>query len=249
MARRVLCIHWNLNQLALKAGSLQRKIAANQTYTNMKKLTKYSLALMAVGLLGCGMFSTKVHATPLVPIVGSVAFEDGDAILNGPLATATAVTGYAAADPIYVNPNSIGTNGDYAGTGNSVVTFAAFTFSPALSPNPVNPLWTFTSGLDTYSFSLSSVGVALQNSSFLDLSGLGTLSIKVTIGGANVYTPTLGNFTFDIQSSTGNPQDTFEFTASNAALPDGGWTVALLGVSLAGLEIMRRRMAGRSMIA
>jgi hypothetical protein len=207
----------------------------------MKRITKSTLALLTMSMLGGGMFTQQLHASP---IVGSVAFEDGDAILNNTLATATAVTGYSSADPILVNPNSIGTNGDYAGTGGATVTFAAFTFSPALSPNPVNPLWTFTSGADTYSFTLTSVGIALQNSSFLDLSGLGTLSIKTTVGGANVFSPTTGNFTFDIQSSTGNPQDTFEFTASNAALPDGGWTVALLGIALGGIEVLRRKMAG-----
>jgi hypothetical protein len=205
----------------------------------MKRITKSTLTLLTISLLGAGMFNQQLHASP---IVGEVAFENGNAILNNTLATATAVTGYSGT--ISVNPNAVVTNGDYPTTGDSAVTFAPFTFSPALSPNPVSPMWTFTSGLDTYFFDLTSVGITLQNSSFLDLSGKGTLFIQLTSNGSNVFSPTTGNFAFDIQTASGNPQDTFEFTASNAALPDGGWTVALLGVTLGGLEMLRRKMAG-----
>jgi hypothetical protein len=209
----------------------------------MKRIITRIIPLLAVSLLGTGMFNQQSHAAL---IVGEVAFENGDAILNNTIATATAVTGYSGT--ISVNPNAIVTNGDYPTTGDSAVNFAPFTFSPSLSPNPVSPMWTFTSGLDTYFFDLTSVSIAFQGTvagtSYLDLAGKGMLYIQLTSNGSNIFSPTNGNFAFDIQSASGNAQDTFEFTASNAALPDGGWTVALLGMSLGGIEVLRRKMAG-----
>jgi len=46
--------------------------------------------------------------------------------------------------------------GDYSGIDMEPATFADFVYDPVLSPNPVH-LWTFDSGLTTYSFDLSSL--------------------------------------------------------------------------------------------
>ncbi len=70
----------------------------------------------------------------------------------------------------------------------------------------------------------------------------------VTAGGTgmisgNGFTATLGTWSFSTQDpGTGNPP-TFSFSAGTNALPEGGTTLALLGIAVIGVELLRRKFA------
>jgi hypothetical protein len=190
---------------------------------NMKN--KWLVAGAVAAFVAC---SATVQA---IPIVGTINFSEGGVTFNS-----TSVQ--------FINPSSVATGvglaptGSFAGTGGAAVTFltTGFTFLPSLSPNPVSPLWTFTSGLLTYSFSLSSVSVITDTGSFLSLAGAGTLTIT---GTGSPYTATNAKFNL---SSTGSGPSIFGFVAGNSA-PDGGTTVMLLGAGLSGLALLRKKLA------
>ena len=134
--------------------------------------------------------------------------------------------------------------GDFAGTNGSNVTFTNFTFngsgnSATLVGGSVIPLWTFTSGTNTFSFDLShlmSATFTAGGNNALDLSGEGVVHITN-------FQDTLAMFslhanghvlTFDILQA-GN-------SANGQAVPDAGSAVSLLGLGLLGLEVLRRKL-------
>lgn len=184
------------------------------------------LAGVAVTLMGLNL---SVQA---VPITGSLNFIGGTVTYNS-----TAITAFGRGTTVNDLPGTLPT-GSYLGTGGASVAFApgGFTFAPTLNPNPVSPLWQFTSGGLDYSFALT--GITAYSEAFgLSVSGFGTLSIS---GGA--YDPTPGIFTL---SGTG-VGSTIGFTAMSAvssAVPDGGTTVLLLGVALLAISLFPKKMA------
>ena len=114
----------------------------------------------------------------------------------------------------------------------AVATFSDFTFSPL--PLGGAPVWTVKSG--NFSFDLTSVNVVRDlDKGFLSLYGLGVVSS--TISGLDA---TPGDFRFTLN---GRKEDTtFSWSSDSAAIPEGGAAIALLGLSLLGLEGARRRM-------
>jgi hypothetical protein len=93
----------------------------------------------------------------------------------------------------------------------------------------VNPLWTFSFGGSTYSFTLSSLAVITQTGDFLNLSGEGTLK-------ATGLEDTKGYWQFTGQGPVGN----FSVSSSSGAIPLPG-TLALLGLGLFGAAGATRR--------
>ena len=145
-------------------------------------------------------------------ISGQISFVGG-ATLNGPLSTATAFTSF-------FGPSGIGDPVVLAGsqTGNyspvisgTAATFTIFTFNPPVAS--VNPLWTFTIGPTTYSFTATSVAVAFQNPMFLNIQGSGTASITG-------FTDTGGTWTIPDSGIGSQPVFTFGANTTVVGVPE-----------------------------
>lgn len=116
--------------------------------------------------------------------------------------------------------------GDFSGSvGTNNATMADFQFNP-FSPNPVN-VWS----VDGFVFSMTSVATVFQGSTFLLLSGSGTVS-------KTSFETTSGTWDFSAQTS-GN---TFSWSSSSSVVPVPA-AVWLFGSGLLGLVGIARRKA------
>ena len=200
----------------------------NQINNNMKLRNFKTSAVLLAGFLAAALFCQQAGA---IPITGHVDM-NGQVTLDSALGTATKATSFSLVSVVNTP------DGAFTGTAGSTVSFNPFGWNP--STTPVTPLWSFSNGTSLYSFDLASLTVVGQSSSFLNLTGAGTLSIS---GGT--YDPTPGNWSFTITSSTGgtSPNFAFGFVSSTSAVPDGGSTVALLGCALVAVGALRRKLA------
>lgn len=179
--------------------------------------------------------SALTVSTQAVAITGSVDMS-GTAFLNSSfLGSATAATGFTG-----VTVGGIPT-GSYAGTAGDSVTWSAFSWPSATT---VSPLWKFSDATTgyTYTFALNNVVVDSQSNTFLNLLGTGVLNIT---GPGSAYEATGGSWSFTISNPTGGEHANFAFTFANsqtATIPDGGATIALLGMGLLGLGAIRRKL-------
>jgi hypothetical protein len=196
---------------------------------NAKSLT---ITMAMAGLISTGL---QVQATS---ISGSISFDGGAVLLNNTLASATAIDSFGGATMVSGGANL--PTGTFAGLATTPVTMTAqgFTFSPGLSPSPINDLWSFTAAGITYSFNLLSATGVFANGS-LDLSGQGILQVTG-------YADTAGTWTLDING--GGDGDNFNFDANNevpnsTAVPDGSSSAMLLGASLTGIGLLSRKFA------
>ena len=192
------------------------------------------LAVLATGLLGCGLFCQEAHA-----FTGSVSFF-GAAHANhkshGPDSINSTTTIF------FTNPgwSVIAGDGAYTGTVGSQANFTDFSFTGtglgAVLIGPVTPEWTFSSGGNTYTFDLLALIDGTVTSGSMSLSGTGLAYIN----GGNP-----SDATWALQGSGG--KFTFTFSSSTTtAVPDGGSAVALLGIALAGIEVVRRKMKAKA---
>ena len=140
---------------------------------------------------------------------------------SGSVNTATAVTGWL--DENGASPTVQSASGSFAGLVGATVTFT--------------PTWSFTSGAITafwqvggFTFNLIASNIVFQGGGFVAVSGTGTIT-------GNGYHSN-GTWSFSSQDDPSN--GVFSFSATSA--PDGGATVALLGLSLAGIEVIRRKL-------
>jgi hypothetical protein len=193
----------------------------------MKAPSKTILTLLVIGVVSCGLFSQQAQAGP---IVGGISLAGSYTTNTGNVNTATAFTSF----PFVVVASVSGSyTGVPTGLSSPVVTMTPFTFNPFSAP--VTPLWTFMFAGSTYSFDLTVLSSRLQpGDNTLTLKGTGTLSITG-------FDPTPGAWVFTA-NQLGN---TFSFSSSNAAIPDSGSAVALLGIALAGIEGVRRALRAR----
>lgn len=158
-------------------------------------------------------------------ISGGISLGGGYATNTGNLNTATTFTSFTAI--------STGGTGNFSPvTLGTAVTQTGFTFNPLPSGGVTN-LWTVTIGATTYAFDLSSpISIIQPGDNTLTLKGTGKLKITG-------FTNTPGTWVFTANQAGGS----FSFSSSNGAVPDGGTTVALLGLSLLGLHGARRKFS------
>ena len=109
--------------------------------------------------------------------------------------------------------------------GTQALMATSWIFSPS---TPTPGLWS----AGGFAFDLLSSTIVTQNASTLVITGTGIVS-------GNGFDPTDMDWSFTTQSR-GTTE--FSFSASNSAVPDGGVTVALLGLALVGVEVLRRKL-------
>ncbi len=197
-----------------------------KTNITSPKITSIILAISGLAL------SAQAISTP---ISGNISFSGTTTIDSTSFVTATRFLSFQ--NVVVGAPSAL--SGDYVGTSGAAVTVTPFIWSPPTASTPLNPLWTFVSGGNTYSFDLSILHVDYASPTGLLLSGLGTGLITGpgmeklnTTGTWDFSSQTLGQTSFTFSSTT---------TVPSAAVPDGGSTVAMLGASLLGLSIMKRK--------
>ena len=124
-------------------------------------------------------------------------------------------------------------DGVFAGFAGSDATMAAsYTFNPS---TPTPGLWS----VGGYTFDLLTSTIVSQSSTFLNVSGTGT----VTGPGGKTFS---GSWTFTSSSASGGTAFKFGFQSTTTIpVPDGGSAVALLGIALTGIEAGRRLIRGR----
>jgi hypothetical protein len=178
------------------------------------KLLKLTLAVLAAALV-----ASEAQA---VMVDGAITFAGGAKFDTNSLATATRVT-------LFKNVKVMSEDGDFAGIVNDddAVTMAVpYIFTPS-TPTPA--LWS----VDGFTFDLDGSVVVLQNADFLLITGTGTIT-------GNGFDPTPGTWSFTSQSPKAN--GVFSFSSSDGFIaPDGGSTVALLGLGLTGIWMIRRK--------
>ena len=192
----------------------------------------FLVALTFVVMLG-SMSASEARASS---ISGEIFFT-GSAVLKLGAANST----FALADGIdFTNPIQILeaiSTGDYAGlaaattaTFTDLVGGSAFGVVGTTGPLAVDPLWTFVDGGLTYEFNLSTVISNAVVAGARVIEGSGT----ATITG---FDPTPGYW----QLSTSGRNATVSFS-SVATVPDGGATVAFLGLALLGISVVRAKL-------
>ena len=184
----------------------------------MKNRSKILFVILATGLFSSALFSQQAQATAINGIINFA----GAVHLNGPFGTATAVTAW-------LNPHvEAGSTGDFAVIPvNTPATFTApWQFSPS---TPVPALWSVAG----FTFDLLSSTVIMHTDSVIAIEGTGVVS-------GNGFEPTAMTWSFTTQNRGGS---TFSFSGTGAtAVPDGGSALALLGVALVGIELLRRKL-------
>lgn len=185
------------------------------------KIPKTLLAIVAATLAITAL--TSQHAQGAM-VNGVITFAGGAVFDTTDLATATMVTSFRR-----VTVQS--TDGDFssfASDGDSVTMASTYTFVPS---TPAPGLWS----VGGFTFDLTSSVVDLQNSSFLLITGTGTIS-------GNGFDNTPGTWSFTSQSPAARGVFSFSAVSSGTGVPDGGTTVALLGLAVFGVELARRKL-------
>ncbi len=175
-------------------------------------------------IIAAAVLCTLPLLVEAVPITGTLNLSGG-AVLNGPLATATGVTGW---NNVTVTSVSVGSALDSTiNPGNSVTMGAPWMFNSGMLG-----MWT----VGGFTLDLLTSAVEFQSGSFLSVKGMGTLY-------GNGFDSTPGEWFFSTQ---GQPADgVFSFSSTTVAqgVPDGGSSVVMLGLGLIGLALLRGRLS------
>jgi hypothetical protein len=193
----------------------------------MKSLSKTILAVLATGILSCAVFSQQAQATA---INGDIQFAGEVALDTHSLATATRVVTWFDVFHNAGFSSVTSSTGDFAGIapGTQATMGQPWIFNPS---TPTPGLWS----VGGFTFDLLSSTIVTQNASTLVIEGNGIVS-------GNGFDPTAMDWSFTTQSAGGRTRTAFSFSANGVAVPDGGSAVALLGLALVGIEVLRRKL-------
>lgn len=187
------------------------------------KTRKTILVFLALGLIGCAFC---VQQSQAVPVYGVITFAGGVELNSTSVDTATAVTGWLDESGAMPTVQSVGGSlAWFVNAGDTAIFPSAWSFNSG----PVPLFWQ----VDGFTFSLIASSIVFQGGGFLAVSGSGTIT-------GNGFDPTLVSWNFTAQDDPSN--GVFSFSGANQALPDGGSAVALLGLALAGIEFIRRKL-------
>lgn len=193
----------------------------------MKNLSKTMLAVLATGVLSSALFSQQAEAAF---ISGNINFAGGVRFDTNSLATATRVnTWFDSNGNAGFSSVQVGSTGDFSGiaAGTQATMATPWIFNPS---TPTPGLWSVAG----FTFDLLSSTIVTQTSTFLNITGTGIIS-------GNGFDPTAGTWAFSVQNAGGGTLTEFSFSANSNAVPDGGSAVALLGIALTGIEVLRRK--------
>jgi hypothetical protein len=199
----------------------------------MKHLTKTILAVLVAGVVSSAFSPQQAEAARIngtIDFAGAVQFDTG----GGGLATASSVVQWRDVFGNAGFSNVADVTGDFSGIalGTQALMATPWTFNPS----------TFTPGLWSvggFTFDLLSSVVITQTPNFLNISGTGTIS-------GNGFDPTTANWAFTVQDAGGiHPFFSFSANAATQGVPDGGSAVAMLGIGLGLVELLRRKFCFR----
>ncbi|MES2925083.1 MAG: VPDSG-CTERM sorting domain-containing protein [Verrucomicrobiota bacterium] len=181
--------------------------------------TTPGIRILLTSLLVAG----AANAAPITGTINISSFNDDTFNVNYGTNT---VTFQAGNNALVTN-----TTGSYTGLLGATVHYNTFVYSPFVGP--INPLWVTTSLAPLSSFSLTSITLVDELPGVsLTLTGLGIASV---FG----FEDTVGSWSFTAtQNGSSFGWDSINSPAPR--VPDGGATLALLGVSVLGLGGMRR---------
>jgi hypothetical protein len=178
--------------------------------------SKTILVFFALGLISCAFWVQQARANPF----DVITFTGGVHLDQPSVNDANQVTSW-------VNPTVESVSGLFAAfvsVGDSV------TFTP---------MWSFNSGsitafwsVDGFTFNLIASNIVFQQDGALFVYGTGTVT------GHDEHF--LADWSFSTQDPSAD--GIFSFSGASQAIPDGGTTVALLGLGLAGIEGIRRKV-------
>ena len=197
----------------------------------MKGIRKTVFVVLVGCVIGSAAFTRQAQATM---ISGSIAFSGVVTLNTASAGSATAVTGWGLAGPPLLGlPYVSGADGDFSPALSNFAVFAAPWFFN-IPPGPAMISFWSTTGFtfDLLSSAVIAQGFDANGNGFVFVSGTGTVHHAG-------FDPTPGTWAFTTQDPSGS--GIFSFSASGATVPDGGSTVALLGLALAGIGWVRRR--------
>jgi VPDSG-CTERM motif len=194
----------------------------------MKNITKTILAVLATGVLSCGLFSQQAEA---IAISGDIQFAGEVQFDTNSLATATrVVTWFDVFHNAGFTSVTSGT-GDFSGIapGTQAAMAQPWIFNPS---TPTPGLWS----VGGFTFDLLSATIVTQNATTLVIEGTGIVS-------GNGFDPTAMDWSFTTQSAGGKTRTTFSFSGNGTTgVPDGGSAVVLLGLAFIGVGLLRRKL-------
>lgn len=195
------------------------------------------VVLFAIGLASA-FFCSQLQA---VPIQGNINF-NGVVTLGDQTAANTSSLDLATRVNVWNDSWVSQVSGDFTsitpGFSTKATMAAPWIFNSGTpgtpAPGPMtNSLW----NVGGFTFDLTSSAVSSQSSTFLDVTGIGT--IRSTNSN---FDPTPGTWSYSISNSGGGQQNTFSFQAEAAAVPEPSSValVAIGAISAAGASARRR---------
>jgi hypothetical protein len=185
------------------------------------------------------LFLGSVSTAHADTITGDISIYSAVNPVGGDLGTATGVD-FTGGAYILGDPAPTGTFEGAEGTGVSLRDLDLTTGSPTASSIATSysslPLWTFTYGGFTYSFSLTSLTIVSQTSGSLTITGTGVFTSSNP-----AIDSTTATWTFT--ASGGEAKLTISQSTPTTSVPESGSTLALFAVGLLGIAVLGRKLA------